>query len=124
MAFAIMCDDKVIATSYKENGVTPMFKLEENTPQIYVPLGLFNNSIYESGLKVLEWFEDRAFPEERTDCKELLEDMDLDRYDAWNIIKQTRGTLMTDYFWLRIKETDTYEEFSLRGQAGIPPTQF
>lgn len=66
-------------------------------------------------------FEDRAFPKERVDCEELLDDLGLDRYDRWNIIKETRDTLMTDYWWLKIKPTDTYEEYSLRGAAGIPP---
>ena len=122
--FVIMCDDKEITTTENVGTNKVEFVLKPNVPERYKPWGLFRNSDRESAFNVMRWFEDRAFPEERVGCKELLEELGLDRYDPWEIVKKTRGPLMTDYFWLKVEPTDTYEEFSLRGAAGFPPVQF
>lgn len=123
MPFVIMCDNTEITYIEGLGTSEAQFVLKDGVPKEYKPFGLFMNSNKESIWKVLNWFEDRAFPKERVDCEELLEELGLDRYGRWNIIKETRGTLMTDYWWLKIKPTDTYEEYSLRGAAGIPPVQ-
>ena len=105
-----------------ENVGTPQvqMRLKPNLPKELTPFGLFRDSDTESLFKVVDWFSDRVFPEERVDCKELLEELGLDRYDPWEIAKKTRGTLMTDGWWLKIKPSDTYEKCSIRGAAGIP----
>jgi len=109
-----------------ENIGTPQvqMRLKPNLPKELIPLGLFENSETESMFKAMNWFCDRVFPEERVDCKELLEDLGLDRYDPWEIVKLTRGTLMTDGWWLKVHSTDTYEKHSLRGAAGYPAKSF
>jgi hypothetical protein len=121
MAFVIMCDDTEL--TYVENVGSPdaVFVLKEGIPDEFVPLELFNSGRTESVFTVLKWVEDRVFPRERTDCDTLLKELGLDRYDAWDIAKKTRGTLMTDYFWLKIHDDDTYEKCSIRAAAGIPP---
>lgn len=123
MAYIIMCDDTEITDMEGLGTSQANFVLKTGVPKEYIPFGLFLNSNKESVLRVMEWFEDRAFPEERVDCKRLLEELGLDRYNRWEIIKKTRGTLMTDFWWLKIEPTDTYKEYSLRGAAGIPPVK-
>lgn len=53
---------------------------------------------------VYELLCERCFPETRANCSELLEDMGLQEYDPIEIIKQTHGTMCSDYFWIRLKE--------------------
>lgn len=119
--YVIMCDATEITTMENAGTLNACFVLKEGVPQKYIPFGLFRNTKRESIFRVMDWFEDRAFPEERTDCKKLLDELGLERYNAWDIIKKTRGTLMTDYFWLKIDKDDTYEKCSIRGAANIPP---
>jgi len=122
--FVIMYDNVELTTT--ENIGTPhvQMRLKPNLPKEIIPFGLFVISDVESAFKVTKWFSDRAFPEERVDCKELLEELGLERYDPWEIVKLTRGTLMTDGWWLKVHPTDTYETQSLRGLAGIPAMDF
>ena len=122
--FVIMYDNIELTTT--ENIGTPQvqMRLKPHLPREIIPFGLFMNSDVESAFKVTDWFSARAFPEERVDCKELLEDMGLERYDPWEIVKQTRGTLMTDGWWLKMNPDDTYETQSLRGLAGFPAKVF
>ena len=121
--FILMCDDKEIAHAKKTDTESVMV-LMPGIPAACTPFGLFRDSNEVPMLDVIKWFEDRAFPEERVDCERLLDELGLDRYDAWEIVKKTRGTLMTDYFWLKIEPGDTYENCSLRGAAGFAPVSF
>ena len=118
--FVIMYDDIELTTT--ENIGTPQvqMRLKPGLPKAITPFGLFRNSDTESMFKVIDWFCDRVFPAERVDCAELLADLGLDRYDPWEIAKKTRGTLMTDGWWLKVEPSDTYEGQSIRGLAGIP----
>jgi len=122
--FVIMCDNIELTTTENIGLPQVQMRLKPNLPKDTIPFGLFRNSDTESMFKVIEWFSDRVFPEERVDCKELLEELGLERYDPWEIAKLTRGTLMTDGWWLKVHPTDTYEEQSLRGLAGIPAMDF
>ena len=111
MAFDIMCDRKVVA-KIKGN----VYKLEPNIDKGDVPFGLFTDSDTEDVNAVWDWFtEDRVFPENRVDCKELLKEMGLDFYDPWAIVKKTGGSVMTDPWWLRVEDDWTYENHTVRG---------
>ena len=122
--FVLMCDNKEITQTIDNENSLPIYKLKEGVPEKYIPKDLFLDRLQVSSLELIKWIEDRVFPEERTDCDTLLKELGLDRYDAWEIAKKTRGTLMTDYFWLKVNEDDKYETHSIRGLAGIPPVQF
>lgn len=50
-----------------------------------------------------EFLEERCFPKERLNCKQLLEDLGLDYYEPLNIIKRTHGSLHDDYMWLQFE---------------------
>ena len=122
--FVIMYDNMELTVTENIGTSLVQMRLKPNIPKQAIPLGLFRDSETESMFKTMNWFCDRVFPEERVDCKELLEELGLERYDPWEIVKLTRGTLMTDGWWLKVHPTDTYEEHSLRGAAGIPASVF
>jgi hypothetical protein len=69
----------------------------------------------------LKWIEYRVFPPERIDAKELLNELGLEKYDAWAIAKQTKASLMEDPFWVKIYESDSYEKDTIRGISGMRP---
>ena len=47
------------------------------------------------------WMKSRTFPPERCGCKELLEEMGLDRYDALSQAIITKGVMAQDSFWIK-----------------------
>lgn len=114
--FEIMYDD--IEVAYKE-GI--LYRLRENIPRKYIPFGLFVNSDTENMATVTNYFCERAFPENRVDCKKLLNKLGLKRYDEWEIIKITRAVLITDGWWMKMEETDNYYDCTWRGWQGWKP---
>ena len=48
-----------------------------------------------------EWMKSRTFPQERCGCKELLEEMGLDRYEALRQAIITKGAMAQDSFWVK-----------------------
>lgn len=118
----LMSDTKVIARKIvQKDKWDSFFQLEAGVTVEDVPDGLFMNGKTETWDNIMSFFKLRVFPKERCGAEELLDELGLDRYDAWDIAKKTRGTLMTDPWWMKIKDTDTYETHSLRGLAGIKP---
>lgn len=60
-----------------------------------------------------DFLEDRCFPRERANCKELLDGLGVGNfgYDPLSIIRVTHGIMFTDKFWIRFDGEDiTYEE--------------
>lgn len=107
-------DDTLIAVSVLRNGI-PLMKLVdgvENIPLDHVPYGVFwkvgnpvklNKEV--SGADFIRWLNDRVFPEERYDSKDLLKDMNLDSYVPSFIVNQTQGVLYgVDKFWVDFED--------------------
>lgn len=96
----LMCKSRVIASSKKIDGQMFMVK-EPGVPDETFPYMMFRNSdrisIYDFG----DWASSRCFPAERMDAKELLEELGLDRYDPWEIVKKTGARITgADDFWV------------------------
>lgn len=60
-------------------------------------------------------------PHNRIGIEDILEAMGLDHYCAWEMVKQTGGTLMTDTFWIRFNDNWTYRDHSLHGYFNFNP---
>ena len=65
-------------------------------------------------------FEDRCFPPDRIDARELLDAMGLIEYDRWSILKKTQLCSYNDNIWMS-KEKDGSQFFKIipRGIAGL-----
>lgn len=100
----LMCADKIIADTVEKDGMFYL-KLRENIPKINVPFGLFMSSEFESLFRIQKWACDRCFPEDRFGADELLEELGLDHYDAWEIVKRTGAELTgMDKFWIDFED--------------------
>jgi len=55
---------------------------------------------------VNDLFEERVFPKERRNCKQLLRDLELDYYSPFLIITKTHGRMWDDYSWIKFKGED------------------
>lgn len=51
-----------------------------------------------------EFFEDRCFPRERQNAKELLKGLGLDYYDPEAICRKTHGMQFDDFMWMQFSD--------------------
>ena len=51
-----------------------------------------------------EFFEDRCFPRERQNAKELLKGIGLDYYDPEAICRKTHGMQFDDFMWMQFSD--------------------
>ena len=80
---------------------------------LFLPFGVQTSATYDD---LLEYFEDRCFPRERTGARELLKDLGLDYYDPEAICRVTHGTQFDDFVWLQFSDEPQvrYEDIKLR----------
>ena len=50
------------------------------------------------------FFEDRCFPRERVNCKEILHNLGLDCYEPELICRKTHGLQFDDFIWLQFSD--------------------
>ena len=97
--------------------------LTYNTSNKSVNLSLIGNTQRAiEGYKALNadkdqsWFRetlfDRIFPRNRVNARELLDEMGLQEYDEWEIIKKCRLTSVNDLIWMT-KGTDPMEFYTV-----------
>lgn len=112
---ALMFDNIKVASVVEDRVI-----LEDNMPLFCTPRDLFmgrdNISKYELAL----WLEDRVFPPDRVGAKRLLRKMGLSKYDPLEVALDTRACLVEDSWWIKVKETDTFEKTTIRGLMGHP----
>ena len=51
-----------------------------------------------------DFFEDRCFPRERVNCKEILHKLGLDCYEPELICRKTHGLQFDDFIWLQFSD--------------------
>jgi hypothetical protein len=61
--------------------------------------GINRNPTWED---FLEFLEDRCFPRTRDNLKLILQDLELDFYDPFYIIENTKGRMGEDMHWLKV----------------------
>ena len=61
--------------------------------------------------KDFEYFlKERCFPKTRGNCKEILNEMQLDHYDPLRIVEKTQGRMAEDDMWMKFTYYDRKEE--------------
>ena len=64
---------------------------------------------------VIDYIENRCFPETRANAEYLLKELGLKCYDPIDITRVTRGLMMDDHFWIRYEGDDVkYEDIRVR----------
>jgi len=120
----IMHDNIELTTLEDIDTPQTQMRLIPDLPKETIPFGLFKNSDVEPMDKVKDWFFTRMIQEKKVAYGKPPKKKEIDRDALWETVKKTRGTLMTDGWWLKVHPTDTYETQSLRGLAGIPAMDF
>lgn len=82
----------------------PTFVYDRKTP--FVPM-----------LSVIRWAKIRVMPENRMGIEDLLLQLNLEQYDAWEIAKQTRASCFRDDWWLKFSETDDFYKDTTVGRS-------
>jgi len=65
-------------------------------------------------LDLNRFFESRCFPKERSNSKQLLQDLGVDTYDPLVIVKITHGRQLEDYCWIRFEGEDLEYERDIK----------
>lgn len=95
------------------------FKALDDVPDSILPFGLFINRECTVA-RLTDWLSYRIFPKERPSCAELLKSLGLREYSVWGIVKKTKGSTMTDPYWLKFEDSDSFRESTVRGLFGLP----
>lgn len=76
-----------------------------NRLPLLLPFGLKTDCITLKDLD--EFYEDRCFPRERGNCRELLKELGVDYYEPELICRKTHGLLFDDLCWIKFSDTDS-----------------
>lgn len=78
-----------------------------------LPFGVRDTVTYSD---LLEFYEDRCFPRERANCKDVLKRLGLDYYDPELICRKTHGLQFDDFTWLQFRDEPQvcYQDIKLR----------
>lgn len=68
---------------------------------VFLPFGV-NTTATHSDLE--EFFEERCFPRERANCKQVLHRLGLDCYEPELICRKTHGLQFDDFIWLQFSD--------------------
>lgn len=68
---------------------------------LFLPFGVKESATYED---LMEFYEDRCFPRERANCKEILHNLGVDFYDPELICRKTHGLQFDDFIWLQFSD--------------------
>lgn len=99
----IMRGDRIVARQHKsEKTGLPVFRAEPGLTCWDTPLSLFGYKKTEVTMQeFVDWVTKRCFPEERVDAQDVLREIGLEKYDAWEIVKRTNAVLTGfDDFWV------------------------
>lgn len=73
-----------------------------------LPLGKTRESFYN-------FLESRCFPENRVNCRELLDLLGVEEYSPLSICKKTHGVQNDDFYWIKFNdEKITFDEVRVR----------
>ena len=112
--------DYVVEVYLKEDLISKIFVNNHNVTfenyiknPLWLPFGI-KKTVTLNDLE--EFYEERCFPRERVNCKELLRDLGLDCYEPELICRKTHGVQFDDFLWLQFSDEKkvTYQEIKLR----------
>ena len=83
------------------------------TNPVWLPFGVHEKATPEL---LDEFFEDRCFPRERVNCKQLLRTLGIDCYEPELICRKTHGVQFDDFLWIQFSDEPqvTFKEVRLR----------
>lgn len=117
----IMPENIPIAKESTDAQGNKVIRLYDKVKPFYIPEELFKGRRTVTGEELVKWLSGRVFPRNRVDADQLLKKLSLPEYDPWKIAEKTKAALVTDPFWLKFDEQDTFEESTVRGKFGYPP---
>lgn len=98
MKFNYMNQDGNILTSVSVNNLTKKVKFQNYTDDITDrAFGVKTEVNYED---VIHFFEQRCVPENRTDIRDILKLLNLEKYDPYLLCKYSKGTSAQDNNWI------------------------
>ena len=68
---------------------------------IWLPFGVKTSATIDD---LEEFYEERCFPRERANCKELVRRLGLDCYEPELICRKTHGLQFDDFIWLQFSD--------------------
>lgn len=79
----------------------------------FLPFGVRDFASYAD---LVEYYEDRCFPRERANCKQVLKGLGIDYYDPEMICRKTNGVQFDDFVWLQFSDEPQvcWEDVKLR----------
>lgn len=93
-----MKEDLVSEIHVRNSSVT--FENKDYLP-IWLPFGVKTSATLDD---LEDFYEDRCFPRERANCKELLHRLGLDCYEPELICRKTHGLQFDDFIWLQFSD--------------------
>lgn len=84
-----------------------------NYPAVMLPFGIRTSATVDD---LEEFFEERCFPRERANCKDLLRRLGLGCYEPELICRKTHGLQFDDFIWLQFSDEPQvrWEDIKLR----------
>lgn len=68
---------------------------------VFLPFGVKTEATVDD---LEEFFEERCFPRERANCKDILRELGLDCYEPELICRKTHGLQFDDFIWLQFSD--------------------
>lgn len=98
----IMNADRVVAKPFRKNNIVWGLRRENGLTFLDTPIPLFGFRKTEVTLQEFyKWVESRCCPPDRVDIDEVLEALHMEKYDALELVKLTKGVLPgVDHFWI------------------------
>ena len=106
-----MVEDLICTIKVEGNYVS--FELHKDVLPVFRPFGVKTDVDIED---LEEFYEERCFPRERVNCKELLNLLDVPCYEPELICRKTHGLQFDDTIWLQFSDEPqvTWEEIRMR----------
>lgn len=84
-----------------------VIRLKDGIEEYKIPRELFFNTNQVEWERFMSWLEQRVFSQERCDLDALLGGSE---FNVLNIVKETKASLATDDYWVKINDDDQFED--------------
>ena len=73
---------------------------------------LFENPSVE---QMYDFIESRCMPKQRTQLQDYLDELELEEYNPWDIVKRTHGVMWEDFLWFKFPDENvSWDEVKVR----------
>jgi len=111
LKFHYMHKDSILAdvtVDYRNKNINCV----NHTDDIFLrPFGTRSNPTMDDFFRFLE---NRCFPRERRNCKQLLADLELEYYSPLGIVRKTHGRQLEDYCWIKFEGEDLHYDRDIK----------